>query len=330
MAKQYVSDLAANEPVRGMFAVRQKRLVPFRSKPGKYLDLTLADRTGEVTARMWDNAESAAEMFEVGDVVEVIGRAEEFQGRLQVIVQRIRVCDSSEYERADFLGEGKMDREAMVAELRGWIEKVGNPHLKALLEQFFGDERFLERFAECPASKQLHHAHIGGLIEHTLGVLRIVEAACAAHEELDRDLLIAGALLHDLGKVEELEVVGTTIEYTDIGRLVGHIVLTDRMISEKLREMPNFPEELAARLTHLLLSHHGQKEYGAPVLPMTPEACALHYADNLDAHVQYFTEVVEAGPPGNRWSEYQRLFDRYIYLGGDSAEEGGGAEEGKK
>ncbi|MBC7288301.1 MAG: HD domain-containing protein [Armatimonadetes bacterium] len=315
MAKQYISDLIPGQPVDSVFAVRQKRLVPFRNKPGQYLDLLLADRTGEVIARMWDNAEEAAALFGVGDVVHIGGHVDQYQGRVQIIIQRIRKCGPEEYQPTDFIGEGKLDPAAMMDELRGWVEEVKNPHLRALLEQYFSDAKFLERFAKCPGSKQLHHAHVGGLLEHTLGVVAILDAACVVHPELDRDLLITGALLHDLGKVEELEIVGAAIEYTDIGRLVGHIVLTDRMVAQKLREMPNFPEELAARLTHLLLSHHGQKEYGAPVLPMTPEACALHYADNLDAHVQYFTEVVESGAPGDRWSEYQRLFDRYIYLG---------------
>jgi len=145
--------------------------------------------------------------------------------------------------------------------------------------------------------------------------VQILETVAEIHPELDRDLLIAGGLLHDIGKIEELEV-GATFEYTDAGRLVGHIVLTDRMVMEAIEGIEGFPEELANRLTHLLLSHHGQKEYGAPVLPMTAEACALHYADNLDAHVQYFSQVVQDGAgSGNRWSDYQRLFDRYIYIG---------------
>lgn len=316
MAKQYVKDLQSGARVDDCFVVRQRRLVPFRNKPGNFLDLTLADRSGEVTARMWDNAEQAAQAAGVGTVVRVRGHCEMYQGRLQVIIDSISPCKENEYDPSDFLRTGKADRDEMLNQLRAAIASVRHPHLRALLNAFFGDLEFLQRFAEAPASKQLHHAHLGGLLEHTLGVIRILEAAVEVHPELDRDLLIAGALLHDVGKVEELQILGTTIEYSDIGRLVGHIVITDRMVTRKIAELEGFPQELQARLTHLLLSHHGQKEYGAPVLPMTPEACALHYADNLDAHVQYFSEVVERGAPGDRWSEYQRLFDRYIYLGG--------------
>ena len=317
MAKQFVSELQRDQRVDSLFVVRQRRLVPFRNKPGSYLDLTLADRTGEVTGRMWDNAEEAAAVARVGAVVRVQGRCEEYQGRRQVIVEVISPCAEGEYDIGDFLKCGKADRDEMLNQLRSVVATVRHPHLRALLNAFFGDEEFVGRFAEAPASKQLHHAHVGGLLEHTLGVIRISEAAIEVHPELNRDLLITGALLHDIGKVDELRVLGTTIEYSDIGRLVGHIVLTDRMVTEKIAALGDFPEELQARLTHLLLSHHGQKEYGAPVLPMTPEACALHYADNLDAHVQYFGEVVEKGAQGDRWSEYQRLFDRYIYLGGE-------------
>ncbi|MCD6350931.1 MAG: HD domain-containing protein [Armatimonadetes bacterium] len=321
MARKLVKDLREGDAVTGSFAVRQKRLLPFRNKSGNYLDLLLADRSGEISARMWDRADEAADLFDVGDVVIISGHVESYNDRLQIIIKSVRKASEDEYDEADFLASGKLDLEDATRRLLQWITSVQQPDLRLLLESLFGDRELLDWFIRCPGSKSLHHAHLGGLLEHTLGVLSILAAVCESHPELDRDLLIAGGLLHDLGKTQELQIIGTTIEYTDLGRLVGHIVLTDRMVTEHLRGLPDFPEELAARLTHLLLSHHGQKEYGAPVLPMTPEACALHYADNLDAHVQYFGEVVESGPPGNRWSEYQRLFDRYIYLGDRKAEE---------
>ncbi len=315
MGRQFIADLTEGQQVQGTFSVRQRRLVPFRDTPGQYLALVLGDRTGEVAARMWDQAEEAAGLFTEGDVVEVTGRVESYRGQLELRLDRIRPCAEGEYDRSDFVATGKLDGEEAKEKLLEWVASVENPDLRLLLHTVFGDREILDSFAECPGSKSLHHAHLGGLIHHTLCVLAMLQATCEAHPELDRDLLITGGLLHDLGKIQELAIVGTTIDYTDVGRLVGHIVLTDRMVMERIRDLPDFPEELAVRLTHLLLSHHGQKEYGAPVLPMTPEACALHYADNLDAHVQFFGEVVEAGPPGNRWSEYQRLLDRYIYLG---------------
>jgi 3'-5' exoribonuclease len=156
---------------------------------------------------------------------------------------------------------------------------------------------------------------VGGLLEHTVAVVTILLTVHDLHPELDLDLLITAGLLHDLGKLQEL-ALGAAIEYTDRGRLLGHIVLTDRAVRARIEQIPEFPQELDDQLNHILLSHHGQKEYGAPIVPMTPEACALHYADNLDAHVQYFQRAVEQGQAsGNSWTEYQRLFDRYLYIG---------------
>ncbi len=315
MARQSIADLAPNQRVKSTFVVREKSLRDFSSKPGHFLSLTLADRTGELTAVMWDNADEGAALAEVGAVILVTGRSEDYKGRLQLKIDSLRACTAEEYDMADFVATGRKDRSAQADELLAAIGAVENTHLRALLNGFFLEDAFLQRFADAPASKALHHAYLGGLLEHTLSVLRILQAVLEVHPELDHDVLIAGAILHDLGKIDELGLVGATIDYTDLGRLVGHIVLTDRMVTAKIEEIGGLPDELQARLTHLLLSHHGQKEYGAPVLPMTPEACALHYADNLDAHVQYFKEVVEKGAQGNHWSEYQRLFDRYIYLG---------------
>jgi 3'-5' exoribonuclease len=216
---------------------------------------------------------------------------------------------------SDFLPCSKRDPLEMLDELDAAIESVRNPHLKALLLSLFGERTFRALFAHAAGAKSLHHAFVSGLLEHTVSVARILWTLQESHPELDRDLLTAGALLHDVGKIEELST-GVTIEYTDTGRLLGHTVLTDRMVRERLAALPDFPAALGDLLMHMLLSHHGQKEYGAPIVPMTAEACALHYADNLDAHVQYFSQVVAEGTgSGNRWSDYQRLFDRYIFLG---------------
>jgi len=322
MSKQMAAELKTNDRVSAPFLVNQKSLIPFKKKAGSYMSLVLADSSGSIVGRAWDNAEQLDAQLKVGDVVMVQGRVDEYQGALQLIVERARVCADDEFEKKDFLPEGKRDAAELLADLRRFIDMVQNQHLRPLLEHFFSDASFVEEFAEAPGAKALHHSHIGGLLEHTVGVVKILLAVLECHPELDSDLLVAGALLHDIGKLKEL-AVETGIDYTDTGRLVGHIVHTDRMVNGAIADIPDFPEELADRLCHILLSHHGQKEYGAPIVPMTAEACALHYADNLDAHVQYFGQVVERGAAsGDRWSEYQRLFDRYIYLGAaDSADE---------
>ena len=310
-----MSDLAVNARVDSSFAVRSSALAAFRSKPGQYLNLTLADRTGEVAARAWDNAERIAECCAPGSVVRVRGRVEEYQGKLQLIVEAAEECAPSEVDPADYLPSSRRDPLEMMGEVDAAIEAVTDPHLRALLAAFFDDTAFRNRFAHAAGAKSLHHAFVSGLLEHTIGVMRILWTVRESHPELDRDLLTTGALLHDIGKIEEL-TTGVAIDYTDTGRLLGHTVLTDRMVRERLAALPGFPQPLADLLMHMLLSHHGQKEYGAPIVPMTAEACALHYADNLDAHVQYFSQVVAEGAgSGNRWSDYQRLFDRYIYLG---------------
>ena len=318
MPTKPVAELEVGERIVGTYAAKSKSLASFKSKPGQYLSLTLADATGEITARMWDDAEEAAALFSEGDAVTVRAVVEEYRGQKQLVIERLKAAEQKEMDAADLVPSSTQDLGALRERLLETVASVTNPHLGALLDEFFGDPEFVDCFCRAAGAKSLHHSHLGGLVEHTVGVLEILETVARTHPELDRDLLMAGALLHDLGKVTELECKAA-IEYTDTGRLVGHTVLTDRMVNKAIDQIEGFPEELANRLTHLLLSHHGQREYGAPVLPMTAEACALHYADNLDAHVQYFGQVIADGQAaGSRWSDYQRLFERYIYVGADA------------
>ncbi|MGM0494007.1 MAG: 3'-5' exoribonuclease YhaM family protein [Armatimonadota bacterium] len=318
MPSKPVAELQVGERIVGTYATRSKSLASFKSKPGQYLSLTLADATGQITARMWDDAEEAAALFSEGDAVTVRAVVEEYRGQKQLVIEKLKAAEQKEMDAADLVPASRRDVDELRDRLLEIVASVSNPHLKALLDEFFGDPDFVDCFCRAAGAKALHHSHLGGLLEHTIGVLEVLETVARVHPELDRDLLMAGGLLHDLGKVTELEC-RASIEYTDTGRLVGHTVLTDRMVNKAIDRIEGFPEELANRLTHLLLSHHGQREYGAPVLPMTAEACALHYADNLDAHVQYFGQVIADGQAtGSRWSDYQRLFERYIYVGADA------------
>jgi 3'-5' exoribonuclease len=313
-----VAELEVGERIIGTYAARSRSLASFKSKPGQYLSLTLADATGEITARMWDDAEEAAALFAEGDAVTVRAVVEEYRGQKQLVIERLKAAEQKEMDAAELVPSSSQDIDELRERLLEIVAGVSNPHLKALLGEFFGDPDFVDCFCRAAGAKALHHSYLGGLLEHTVGVLEVLETVARVHPELDRDLLMAGGLLHDLGKVTELEC-RASIEYTDTGRLVGHTVLTDRMVNKVIDRIEGFPEDLANRLTHLLLSHHGQREYGAPVLPMTAEACALHYADNLDAHVQYFGQVIADGQAaGSRWSDYQRLFERYIYVGADA------------
>ncbi len=315
MSKPLVNELSVGDKVSAPFVVTDISLAPFRSKPGSYLNLTLKDRSGEITARMWDNAEQAAAALQPGQVAMVAGHVEEYQGEPQVIVRAIRRCQPDEYDPADFVASSQRNPEEMVAQLQANIAEVGNPHLRELLEAVFGDEELLARFASSPGGKTLHHAHCGGLIEHTLNVVELVKKASDLYPSLDRDLLITAGLLHDLGKIYELEGE-LSYDYSDEGRFLGHVVLTDRLLAGKIAQLPDFPQHLANTLTHTVLSHHGRREWGAPILPSTPEACALHYADNLDARVQGFQQIIdrERDQPG-RWSRYHPYFERSIFVG---------------
>lgn len=315
MAKQMIAELQPNQSVSSYFAVTEKSLAPFKNKPGNFLNLVLSDRSGSIQARAWDNAEALGSFCIPGSVVRVEGRVDEYRGKLQLIIEEAAPCPEDEYDRGDLVECTKKDVADLLGQLLEFVARVQDPHLRELLERFFGDESFLRRFADAPGAKSLHHSHVGGLLDHTVSVATILCTLCDLHPELERDLVVAGALLHDVGKLGEL-IVDTTINYTDTGRLIGHIVLTDRWVREQIATIEGFPAELDNKLNHILLSHHGQKEYGAPIVPMTAEACALHYADNLDAHVQYFVQAIEqGGASGNSWTEYQRLFDRYLYIG---------------
>jgi len=318
MARPRIRELQVGERIVGTYAVKNKSLQSFKNKPGRFLSLIVGDATGELRGVMWEGAEEAAGLFAVGEAVTVRAKVEEYRGEKQLVIEKLKRASEEECASVELMASTPRDPAQLRAALLEFVSSVRQPHLAALLDEFFGDEQLLERFCRAPGAKGLHHAYVAGLLEHTVGVLRVLDTVAQVHPELDRDLLITGGLLHDLGKIEELDT-GITIAYTDRGRLVGHIVITDRMVTRAMERIADFPEELANRLAHLLLSHHGQREYGAPVQPMTAEACALHYADNLDAHVHYFNRVIAEGRgAGNHWSDYQRLFDRYLYIGGQS------------
>jgi len=315
LEKQFVEDLVENARVNSAFAVKDKSLVAFRSKPGKFLNLVLSDRTGEITARVWDHAEEMAAEFEAGDVVVVKGAVQDYQGQLQLILTQVTPAEPGSYDVEDLIPTAGRSR----ADLERWLDetvaRVENAHLRALLESFFHDPEFRETMATAFGAKSLHHSYAGGLLEHTLSVVQILLGAAEIHPEMDQDRLIAGGLLHDIGKLQELAGV-TVADYTDVGKFIGHTVLADRMIQERIGRIEGFDPHLATLLAHMVLSHHGEREWGAPITPATLEACALHYADNLDARVQGFKQVIAAGANSEaEWSEYHRSYQRQIYLG---------------
>jgi 3'-5' exoribonuclease len=312
--KPFVADLVPNQKVSAAFVVKEKSLTAFRNKPGQYLGLVLSDKTGDIKARAWDNAAELDSILRTGSVALIDGHVEEYQGHKQLIVRGVKALTQDEFDPADFVPASRRPREEMLAQLRADIDAVTDPCLSALLRAFFEDAEFLSTFSRAPGAKSLHHSFVGGLLEHTLAVTELLKCAKSIHSELSLNLLISGGLLHDIGKIWELGGEFAT-DYTDVGQLQGHVVLTDRAVTAVIREIPDFPPDLEVALTHMLLSHHGQREFGAPIVPATLEACALHYADNLDAHVQGFKQVIAGTSTEGNWSEYHRLYERRIFVG---------------
>jgi len=308
----WVEDLKENDRVSGLYLVKVKRLGTTK-KGDPFLSLVLADRTGEVEARVWDDAESASRRFGEGDVVAVEGRAGSYRNVVQLVLSRVDKAGPVE-DPSLFLESSPLDAREMMGALRRLLGTIENPHLKRLVERFLSDRAFTELFRKAPAAKNFHHGYLGGLLEHTLSVCRLAASIAGHYPDLDRDLLLCGAFLHDIGKTREYAYT-THIDYTDEGRLLGHLALGTAMLDEKLSGLRSFPAELAVRLKHLILSHHGELSFGSPKRPKFLEAFALHLADDLDAKMNGLRRFMDRDRSDGAWTEFNRLFERYFLKG---------------
>jgi 3'-5' exoribonuclease len=285
-----------------------------------YLQIELRDRTGSISARLWNAGEHLFRSFEAGDFLLVKGKVQLFQGALQMILGHLERVGHEKVDLADFLPHTEHDISKLLERMRSILLRLGNPHLRALTECFLMDEEFLRDFCHAPAGVRNHHAYIGGLLEHVVTLLDAAERLLPLYPELDRDVLLAGVFLHDLGKVRELSYA-KSFAYTDQGQLVGHLVIGVEMLNEKARQVPDltgepFPEELLLRLKHMIISHHGSHEFGSPKLPMTPEAIALHHLDNFDAKVHSFTRDIREDPnPTSAWTPFNQSLQRRLFKG---------------
>lgn len=288
-----------------------------------FLRLVLSDKTGAFTALWWKPPKDAQlNVFKKGDLVFVTGHVEQFQGNLQPKLTVIRHASKDEINPEKFIAYSRFPIEEQFLQLLEFVESVKNPFLKKLLELFFYDDSFVERFNKTPAGKTIHHASIGGLLEHTLGVAEICETVAKRYKSVDRDLLITAALLHDIGKVEEY-AVDVSITRTDKGVLLGHLYMGCEMIAMKIEKIPNFPEELKMKLLHCILSHHGEYEHGSPKKPKTLEAVVLAYADALDSRVKGFEEHIEKELGSDKgWTRRHFAFEVPIYFDGEFKYEG--------
>jgi 3'-5' exoribonuclease len=314
MKNVFVRDIRQGDKVSEVFLAAEKNLA-FSQKGAPYLSLKLKDRTGEVDGKVWDHAPEWDQAFKKGDFVQVNARAVSYRDAVQLNILGIKKLEETDVDPMDFLPACEGDPEEMFAELMGFVNRVTTPHLKALLTAFFRDEALVGRFKRAPAAKSFHHNTIGGLLEHTLSVTRLLDRAADHYPGANRDLLITGGILHDIGKVHEFSY-DRMVEYTDAGRLVGHIVMGVEMLDTRLAGLPDFPEQTAMALRHLILSHHGVLEFGSPKRPKTLEALIVHHMDDLDAKVNALQTFIEASPEEDSdWTPYHRLLERYIYKG---------------
>ncbi|PKN76897.1 MAG: HD family phosphohydrolase [Deltaproteobacteria bacterium HGW-Deltaproteobacteria-10] len=307
----YIKDIKQGEKVSSSFLVAEKNMA-FSLKGAPYLTVKLKDKTGDLDGKVWDNAVEFDQQFKKGDIIAIEGRANTYKNSIQISIISIKKSNWEEVEPTDYLPGAKGDVIAMYDELLAYVETMQSKPLQELLYAFFKEEKTAELFKRAPAAKGFHHIYLGGLLEHTLSVVRLLTKTADHYQYLDRDMLIAGGLLHDIGKIYEFSY-DQLIEYSDEGRLIGHIVMGVEMINKKLADIPDFPAQLALELRHVILSHHGEFEYGSPKRPKTMEALVVHYMDDLDAKLNAFQSFTTDSNGDSDWSNYNRFFERYLY-----------------
>ena len=320
MPKQFIAELKDRDAVASVFMVKEKTMA--MAKNGKpYMNLKFMDKSGEVDGKLWDNVDELDKQFQKGDFVHIRGTASLYMGKMQLVAKEIKRLDEEGVDLADFVPVSPVPQAEMQAELARVVASLTNPWLKALMDGFCGDAEFMAGYYKAPAAKGMHHVYLGGLLEHSLSVVRLADAVVPLYPDLNRDLLVVGALLHDVGKVAELSY-DRAFEYTDEGRLIGHISIGVEMLSERIAALPGFPRELALLLKHLLLSHHGQYDYGSPKRPKTVEATILHYLDDMDSKINGIrSHIAKDTPQGSRWNGHHPLYNLYFFNGNGNSEE---------
>lgn len=307
---RYISELKEGENISDIYLCKSKQSM--KTKAGKsYYSLVLQDKTGTIDTKIWE-LNGGIEHFEALDFIKVDGQVTSFQGSPQLNVRRVRRAQEMEYDPADYMPVSQYDVEGMYKELLGYIAQLKQPHLKALAESYFvKDAAFIKSFKSHSAAKSVHHGFVGGLLEHTLSVVKLCDFYTGRYPMLNRDLLITAAIFHDIGKTKELSLFPEN-DYTDAGQLIGHIVIGVEMIHDRARAIPGFPEVLENELKHCIVAHHGELEYGSPKKPALMEAMALNLADNTDAKMQTMTEIFSGAQDTLEWLGFNRVLDSNI------------------
>jgi 3'-5' exoribonuclease len=305
--------LPAGDKIIGFYLIQKIEVKPTRTG-GQYLEMRLQDASGTMHAKMWDSFEEFVALAKAGDAIKLEAVVDRYRDVPDLKATRLRLATKEEVpDPTVFLPRSPISEEDARAQLQHLIGTVKNEHIKALLDAVFHDEAFMHRFLTAPAGKLWHHAVIGGLAEHTIGVTRAVECMCQFYPILNKDLAVTGGLLHDIGKIFELSS-DAAIDYSAQGRLLGHVFMGAEFIERKIASLPDFPEDIRLHVIHMILSHQGELDYGSPVKPMTPEALAVHYFDELDSRLEAFRRIREQTPEGQPFSDYVKLMDRYFYL----------------
>jgi len=331
MGRRWISDLKDGDLVEEVYFLADRQLRANRNA-ALYLSVDLRDRTGVINARQWNVTEVSCDPIQSGLYVKVRGKVQVFQGALQMILSHITPVTADGLDPADFEAGPPQNVAALLEELKAAMATVSRPVLQKLVAAVFADDALVQQLCNLPAGVKAHHAYRGGLIEHLTTLSRMVVRVCDVYPNLDRDLMLCGVLLHDIGKIRELSCdAGFT--YTDEGQLLGHLVIGVEILSDKVRVVEQqigepFPAELLWRLKHLIVSHHGTYEFGSPRLPMTPEAIALHLIDNLDAKIHEFSQAIDADPnAGAHWTLFQPRLDRKLFKGARNESNGSAPNE---
>ena len=311
MKEFFISDCSQqeNKIITSSFVVASKQ-VKAKKNGEPYLALILADRTGQIEAKMWDNVDEFIAIFEQDDFLKVKGLINKYKSRFQLTIHKLRRMEEVDIDFTDYLPKTTKDIGELWRTLTEFVATLENPHLKSLLELFMADAEIAERYRNAPAAKTLHHAYIGGLLDHVVSLFRSCDLMCRNYPQVNRDLLLTGAFLHDIGKIQEL-TYNRAFSYTTRGQLLGHMIIELEMLQAKLEKLPGFPEELKTLLEHMIISHHGQYDFGSPKLPMFPEALLLHYLDDLDSKMEamraHFEREAELDGP---WKSYNASLGR--------------------
>lgn len=317
MKKQFINTIKAGDAVDDIFVLSEKTLS--QKRDGKnFLNITVSDKSGNIKGVVWDNVDQIASGITAGGFVNIKGKVSEYRGMLQLGVKTMAAVSPDSVNPSDFIPATDLNIEDMYARLLKITAAIETGYLKELLEAFWDDEDFVRKFKTAPAAKKMHHAYIGGLLEHTLSTAILANKIAGHYKEyytgIDRDLLLTGAVLHDIGKITEFDYK-FSIDYSVKGRLLNHIVIGIEMLDEKLRRINGFPEEQAVLLKHLIVSHHGVREFGSPEPPKTIEAVLLNYIDEIDSKVNCIREFIATEDPNETWTSYHKLLERHFYIG---------------